>query len=132
MKRMNMFILIAVTLLSCGQDGASTEEVETTKLLTTKTIEIEQQIDGQMVSRSVIIQAPAVSDAATKYPLVFAFHGRGGNNNHWVNTLSQFTDSGAFIGIYPQGHLNSWNLGPEPSTADDVAFVNTIVETLLT
>ena len=87
MKRMNMFILIAVTLLSCGQDGDSTEEVETTKLLTTKTIEIEQQIDGQMVSRSVIIQAPAVSDAATKYPLVFAFHGRGGNNNHWVNTL---------------------------------------------
>jgi polyhydroxybutyrate depolymerase len=132
MKRMNMFILIAVTLLSCGQDGDSTEEEETTKLLTTKTIEIEQQIDGQMVSRSVIIQAPAVSDAATKYPLVFAFHGRGGNNNHWVNTLSQFTDSGAFIGIYPQGHLNSWNLGPEPSTADDVAFVNTIVETLLT
>ena len=132
MKRMNMFILIAVTLLSCGQDGDSTEEVETTKLLTTKTIEIEQQIDGQMVSRSVIIQAPSVFDAATKYPLVFAFHGGGGNNNHWVNTLKQFTDSGAFIGIYPQGHLNFWNLGPEPSTADDVAFVNIIVETLLT
>ena len=132
MKRMNIFILIAVTLLSCKHDKDSTEEVIAKKILTTKTIEIDQQIDGQMVSRSVIIQAPSVLDAATKYPLVFAFHGGGGNNNHWVNTLKQFTDSGAFIGIYPQGHLNFWNLGPEPSTADDVAFVNIIVETLLT
>lgn len=132
MKRMNIFILIAVTLLSCKHDKDSAEEVIARNILTTKTIEIDQQIDGQMVSRSVIVQAPSVFDAATKYPLVFAFHGGGGNNNHWVNTLKQFTDSGAFIGIYPQGHLNFWNLGPEPSTADDVAFVNIIVETLLT
>ena len=132
MERMNIFILIAVTLLSCKHDKDSTEEVIAKNILTTKTIEIDQQIDGQMVSRSVIIQAPSVLDAATKYPLVFAFHGGGGNNNHWVNTLRQFTDSGAFIGIYPQGHLNFWNLGPEPSTANDVAFVNIIVETLLT
>ena len=132
MERMNIFILIAVALLSCKHDKDSTEEVIAKNILTTKTIEIDQQIDGQMVSRSVIIQAPSVLDAATKYPLVFAFHGGGGNNNHWVNTLRQFTDSGAFIGIYPQGHLNFWNLGPEPSTANDVAFVNIIVETLLT
>jgi poly(3-hydroxybutyrate) depolymerase len=132
MERMNIFILIVVALLSCKHDKDSTEEVIAKNILTTKTIEIDQQIDGQMVSRSVIIQAPSDFDAATKYPLVFAFHGGGGNNNHWVNTLKQFTDSGAFIGIYPQGHLNFWNLGPEPSTADDVAFVNIIVETLLT
>ena len=132
MKSMNIFIVIAFGLFSCDQDQARMDEVATTKILTTKTIEIDQQIDGQMGSRSVIVQAPSVFDAATKYPLVFAFHGGGGNNNHWVNTLKQFTDSGAFIGIYPQGHLNFWNLGPEPSTADDVAFVNIIVETLLT
>ena len=132
MKRMNFYILIAIGLLSCGQDGDSTEEAEVTKILTTKTITIDQQIDGQMVSRSVRIQAPAIPDVNIKYPLVFAFHGRGGNNNNWVNTLRQFTDTGSFIGIYPQGHLKSWNLGSEPSTADDVAFVNTLVETLLT
>ena len=132
MKSMNIFIVIAFGLFSCDQDQARMDEADTTKILTTKTIEIDQQIDGQMVSRSVLIQAPPDSDATAKYPLVFAFHGRGGNNKHWVNTLRQFTDAGAFIGIYPQGHLNSWNLGTEPSTADDVAFVNTIVETLLT
>jgi polyhydroxybutyrate depolymerase len=132
MKKMNFYILIAVGLLSCGQDGDSSEEAEVSEILTTKTITIDQQIDGQMVSRSVLIQAPEIPDANTKYALVFAFHGRGGNNNNWVNTLRQFTDTGSFIGIYPQGHLKSWNLGSEPSTADDVAFVNTLVETLLT
>ena len=132
MKSMHIFIVIAFGLFSCDQDQARMDEADTAKILTTKTIEIDQQIDGQMVSRSVLIQAPPDSDATAKYPLVFAFHGRGGNNKHWVNTLRQFTDAGAFIGIYPQGHLNSWNLGTEPSTADDVAFVNTILETLLT
>ena len=97
MKRMNFYILIAIGLLSCGQDGDSTEEAEVTKILTTKTITIDQQIDGQMVSRSVRIQAPAIPDVNIKYPLVFAFHGRGWNNNNCVNTLRQFTDTGSFI-----------------------------------
>ena len=60
MERMNIFILIAVALLSCKHDKDSTEEVIAKNILTTKTIEIDQQIDGQMVSRSVIIQAPSV------------------------------------------------------------------------
>ena len=131
MKKMNIFILMAISLISCDKSRDITKEVETPNILTTKTITIDQQIGSQIVGRSVIIRAPIVSNAEKKYPLVFAFHGRGGNNTSWVNTLSQFTDSGAFIGIYPQGHLNSWNLGPEPSTADDVAFVNIILETLL-
>ena len=37
---------------------------------------------------------------------------------------------GEFVGIYPQGHLDSWNLGTEPSKADDVAFINSIIKEL--
>lgn len=62
--------------------------------------------------------------------MVFAYHGRGGSNNSWVNQLSSYTNSGEFIGIYPQGYLQSWNLGPEPSNADDVEFTNLIIEEL--
>jgi hypothetical protein len=76
MKRMNFYILIAIGLLSCGQDGDSTEEAEVTKILTTKTITIDQQIDGQMVSRSVIIQAPAVPDRSDKVSACFCFSRR--------------------------------------------------------
>ncbi len=47
-----------------------------------------------------------------------------------MNKLNKFTNAGNFIGIYPQGFLKSWNLGTEPSKADDVAFVNLIVAEL--
>ena len=69
-------------------------------------------------------------DLSINYPVVFAFHGRGGTNISWVNKLKSFTDNGEFIGIYPQGYLKSWNLGTEPSKADDVTFVNSIIEEL--
>jgi poly(3-hydroxybutyrate) depolymerase len=62
---------------------------------------------------------------------VIALHGRGGSNKNWIQPLSKFTNSGEFIGVYPQGHLNSWNLGQEPSNANDVAFISSIIDTLL-
>ena len=98
--------------------------------LTSKTIYVPQSIDGTIQNRPVIIQTTNDIDPNINYPMVFAFHGRGGSNTNWVNTLTDYTTSGSFIGIYPQGFLDCWNLGPEPSNADDVEFVNLIVEEL--
>ena len=39
-------------------------------------------------------------------------------------------DNGEFVGIYPQGIQRSWNLGSEASRADDVQFINLIIEEL--
>lgn len=134
MKQMHIlsFLMIFFLLSSCkGNDGDVIETptvVETT--LKTQSLTIEQEIDGSLVSRSVLIQAPLVVDKSKSYPVVFAFHGRGGKNTSWVNSLKEFTNAGTFVGVYPQGHLNSWNLGPEPSNADDVAFVNTVMNAL--
>ena len=82
------------------------------------------------MARPVIIQTPNNINQSKNYPVVFAFHGRGGKNTGWVNKLKNFTDNGDFVGIYPQGYLDSWNLGTEPSKADDVAFVTLIVNEL--
>jgi poly(3-hydroxybutyrate) depolymerase len=117
--------------MSCKSDKTKIEITqEGSTILETKTITIDQQINNQSISRSVIIQTPLIVDGSKKYPIVMAFHGGGGDNSHWTRTLRQFTDSGAFIGVYPQGHMNSWNLGPERSNADDIAFVNEIMEHL--
>ena len=35
-----------------------------------------------------------------------------------------------FIGIYPAGYLSFWNLGKEPSNADDVAFLEAVADEL--
>lgn len=129
-KRMNFTIGIVICLISCTQPEDTVIPIENAEILTSKTLIIEQQIGNQIISRAVIIDASTRTDSTKKYPLVFAFHGRGGMNKQWQNTLRRFTDNGDFIGVYPQGYLNSWNLGAEPSTADDIAFVNAIVSAL--
>ena len=121
---MKKLLLFAFIFSACS---SSEKEVS----LSTKTITIEQVLDNNLaIRRPVIIQTPNVIDKSKNYPIVFAFHGRGGNNNNWVNQLSNYTDSGEFVGVYPQGYLDSWNLGPEPSNADDMEFINLIVKEL--
>ena len=101
------------------------------KILTSKTILFQQQIEGNMIIRPVIIETSAEIDNLKSYPIVIALHGRGGSNTNWIEPLSNFTNSGEFIGVYPHGYLNSWNLGQEPSSADDTAFISNIIDTLL-
>ena len=105
---MNVKLLYAILLfsvLSCKQSEINSQSLEV-KILRSKTILFEQQIDDGMVSRPVIIETSADTDHLKSYPIVIALHGRGGSNNNWVQPLSKFTNSGEFIGVYPQGHLN--------------------------
>lgn len=130
MKVKLLYVILLISVLSCKQSEINSQSPEV-KILTSKTILFEQQIDDDMVSRPVIIETSANTDHLKSYPIVIALHGRGGSNNNWVQPLSKFTNAGEFIGVYPQGHLNSWNLGQEPSTADDIAFISKIIDTLL-
>lgn len=127
---MNFIVGIIIFFVSCVQPEEAVIPIENAEILTSRTIVIEQQIGNQIVNRSVVIQASATMDSSKQYPLVYAFHGRGGKNTQWQNTLRRFTENGDFIGVYPQGYLNSWNLGAEPSTADDIAFVDAIISSL--
>lgn len=92
---------------------------------------ITQKIDGQDVQRRVILDVPATVDANKCYPLLFALHGNGGKPDGFVNRFKNQVGQGRFIGVYPEGHLSSWNLGKENSTADDVAFLEAAANELL-
>jgi len=130
MKVKLLYVVLLLSLISCKQLDITSQFLES-KILTSKTILFDQQIDGNMISRPVIIKTSAKIDNLKSYPIVVALHGRGGSNKNWVQPLSKFTNSGEFIGVYPQGHLNSWNLGQEPSNADDIAFISNVIDTLL-
>ncbi len=99
---------------------------------------VPQMIDGVETDRSVFIRLPSNYSAEQCYPLMFAFHGAGGSANQFVNNpnLTALIDAGEFIGVYPNGHANAgenggfWNLGTEPTNADDVAFVDMIIQEL--
>ena len=116
--------------ISCDQTENNSNIIDPYKELVTTTIYVNQTIGGVNIDRPVIIQTPDIIDLNKNYPVVFAFHGRGGTNTNWVNKLKNFTSNGDFIGIYPQGYLKSWNLGSEPSSADDVEFVDLIIKEL--
>jgi len=132
MNKINLltYIFISLLILSCDKIIEDNQDLNEENILTTKTVYINQSVDGTNVARSVIIQTPSIIDQSKDYPLVFAFHGRGGKNKNWVNKLKNFTDNGEFIGVYPQGYLDSWNLGTEPSKADDVEFISMIINRL--
>ena len=134
--RINFKLLIFSLLINAyacdqGIDSMNNSDSDSIDIsLSTKTITISQVIDGIEQIRPVIIQVPNVINPAINYPIVFAFHGNGGTNTSWVNRLRSYTNNGEFVGIYPQGFLKSWNLGEEASNADDVAFVDLIIEEL--
>ena len=122
---------IFIFFFSCDSSNELvSQDLDGKKSLVTKTIYIDQIIQGTKTERPVIIQTSTNINSDVDYPIVFALHGKGGKNTGWVNQLKSFTNSGEFVGIYPQGHLNSWNLGTEPSKADDVAFINSIIKEL--
>lgn len=101
-------------------------------------ITITQMISGINVDRQVFIKTPQNFDSTKSYPVIFVFHGAGGSANQFANNqdISNLIDTEQFIGVFPQGHSNNggnggfWNLGVEPTDADDLAFVDSIIQSL--
>ena len=92
---------------------------------------ITQTIDGQPVDRPFLIRYPE-NPSEDNYPVVFFFHGAGGTGEGWLNNngdVSSLIDDGKFIGIFPDGYQNSWNVSNE-TNADDVEFVSLIISDL--
>jgi polyhydroxybutyrate depolymerase len=90
-------------------------------------------VDG--TERSFLVHVPPGYDGTTRVPIVFDFHGLGGNSNQQKN-LSRWddvADTQGFVVVYPQGLENAWNAGLCCSDgSDDVAFVRAIIQTLQT
>ena len=92
---------------------------------------ITQTIDGLLVDRPYLIRYPENS-SEINYPVVFFFHDAGGNGEQWLSKnpdVSDLIDDGKFIGIFPDGYENEWNVGVE-TNVDDVEFVSLIVNEL--
>ena len=89
-----------------------------------------QEIDGVMENRSFFVQVPQEFNASKCYPILYALHGNGGVPQDFFNFFGPLVDEGHVISVYPAGWKQSWNLGKEDSTADDVQFINQISEYL--
>ena len=91
---------------------------------------IDQVVEGETVERSYIVHLPESYDGTASTPLLFAFHGNGGEPYEFIEQFGPPVSSGEFIGVYPTGIAASWNIGREESTADDVAFTASLLAAL--
>ena len=98
--------------------------------LNVKEISISQNILGVLTKRKFLMHLPRNFDLEDAYPVIFFLHGKGGKMEQFPRITHKFVTKHKFIGIYPQGYLNSWNLGKEPSKANDIHFIESIVENL--
>lgn len=80
------------------------------------------------VARTFVMVAPKDAVPSKAYPLVFVFHGDGGNGAGMQGWIALEKESGAdAIVVYPDGKNATWDLyTPEPANADN-AFVDAIV-----
>jgi poly(3-hydroxybutyrate) depolymerase len=144
---MKKIIIIAfcITLIqSCNKDDKITDIADTTGILNliggTNEMTINQTIDGNSVPRLVYIKTPQNLNSSLSYPIVFFFHGAEGSGQDFLqnNNIIELINSEEFIGVFPNGHSNNgsnggfWNLGSEPTNADDVEFVDLIIDQLVT
>lgn len=114
-------LLIALTVSFAYADDISVQPGITSFTLT-------ETIDGQTVDRPVIIQAPSEIDSSKHYPIVIALHGHGGQAEGFISRFSQAIETYQFIGVYPQGYNQSWNVGGKSeSDANDFTFIDRIV-----
>ena len=88
---------------------------------------LEQVVAGELVERRFLVHTPDNFTNSQNIPLLFSFHGNGGTAEITLGESLQAVEEGYFIGVYPSGLEYSWNLGPEESEADDVAFVDAIL-----
>ena len=127
---MKYFFLFFLFIVSCISKEHETDKPD--KILKgVNNIFISQVIDGRNESRKVIIHANNDPIENFSYPIVFFLHGNGGNADRWINPNLEYVDHHEFIGIYPQGFKNSWNLGQEKSNANDIEFFNLIMQQIL-
>ncbi len=116
------FALCLLFIISCRERTPAIVDPIIVTTLRPGFNEFEMEFDGLM--RDITVQLPVGFQQETFYPVVFFFHGLGGNKGFGESVLGRLVDEENFIGIYPQGHLNSWNTGGNeiPSTADDVGL----------
>ena len=131
-------------LVGCSSTSPSSDENDNSSLVNPNSSEIsnfpsglqkyylDQMVEGSIQQLEYFVRYPSQPNKSN-YPIVFYFHGNGGTAENFYYNLSEvheLIDNNNFVGIFPQGLEESWNLGEEASKADDVAWVGEIIKTI--
>ncbi len=103
---------------------------------------INATLQHNSLQRTYTVHIPANYNASLSAPVVFNFHGFGGNGPNQMNTsnMNTIADTAGFIVVYPTGSplaplgINHWNVGgwTNTSSVDDIDFVSVLLDSLAT
>lgn len=123
-----------------GEKSEGANAADPGKLIKPGNYSFKLQHDGSQ--RAYLVHVPSGYDPALATPVVFAFHGGGGDMNLQADANYNITgkaDTAGFIAVFPNGYsrfpngkLATWNAGNCCATArdkgiDDVGFVRAIL-----
>lgn len=102
----------------CGVAGVA-------KGLTTKTL----MADG--AKRTYELFVPDTYDSQRSFPLVFVFHGDGGNGANIRGSFKLEAEAaGGAIFVYPNGENATWEIDTAAGLGHDIAFIDAVVTSL--
>ena len=121
-----IFRLTLKTLLFLFWCGYSAFSQITPGELLEETIKIDEK------DRKYLIYIPSIYKGDEKRPLIFSLHGARSNakNQLLISGLNQVADTANFIVVYPEAVTGVWNEFQNPELADDVQFIDKLINHL--
>lgn len=97
---------------------------------------IEYTITHDGLQREYILYVPASYTGIEPVPLLFNFHGFGGNAEEQMEwgDFRPIADSAGFLVVHPQGTdyngVTFWNIGQDTSIVDDIGFTAAMIDSI--
>lgn len=123
-----LFLFISFSVFSCNK----TEEIQITDPITNPnpiaTGKITTSIDVNGTEREYIIYIPENYTGNEALPLLFAFHGLGGNmqSSYENSKFYELAETENFIAVHPNGISNKWNAVTANNNID-IDFVEQLI-----
>jgi poly(3-hydroxybutyrate) depolymerase len=128
--RVKSLVLMLTTALTAG----GTPLVDAAEQLKSGAYYITQSWSQETAfKRPYYVSVPESTDQR-KFPVFIFLHGHGGNAKEAMHEFMRrhTTMAGRYVMVFPNGYKTGWNIMSEHSKADDLGFIEAIVEKLST
>lgn len=139
-----VLFVAALSLMPCGLQAQSRDAAKQSPAVKLSAGDHTFRIEHGGRSREYIVHVPAIPDNARSLPLLFAFHGGGGEAEQYQKSagLDAVSDREKFVVVYPYGtgalprRLLTWNAGECCGPAmnrnvDDVGFAIAVLDDVM-